>query len=114
MTLRPIRFRCSWDANLTIPATQPIRTSNGYAYRNGTPALLYTAGAFSITIRNKRNEFVLYSPVGYGFDPAAVSASVVKNDFIGDGVEVAFVLSACAKHNPCNQRFYQRRVSGKG
>jgi hypothetical protein len=83
-----------WDANLTIPATQPIRTSNGYAYRNGTPALLYTGGEFSITIRNKRNEFVLYSPVGYGFDPAAVSASVVKNDFTGDGVTVAFVLSA--------------------
>jgi hypothetical protein len=83
-----------WDSNLTIPATQPIRTSNGYAYRNGTPALIYTAGEFSITIRNKREEFVLYSPVGYGFDPAAVSASVVKNDFIGDGVTVAFVLSA--------------------
>jgi hypothetical protein len=83
-----------WDSNLTIPATQPIRTSNGYAYRNGTPALLYTAGEFSITIRNKREEFVLYSPIGYGFDPAAVSASVVKNDFVGDGVEVDFVLSA--------------------
>jgi hypothetical protein len=83
-----------FDSNLTIPATQPIRTNNGYAYRNGTPALLYTGGEFSITIRNKRNEFVLYSPVGYGFDPAAVSASVVKNDFIGDGVTVAFVLSA--------------------
>lgn len=83
-----------WDSNLTIPATQPIRTSNGYAYRNGTPALLYTGGEFSITIRNKREEFVLYSPVGYGFDPAAVSASVVKNDFVGDGVEVNFVLSA--------------------
>jgi hypothetical protein len=83
-----------WDANLTIPATQPIRTSNGYAYRNGTPALLYTGGEFSITIRNKREEFVLYSPVGYGFDPAAVSASVVKNDFTGDGVEVDFTLSS--------------------
>jgi hypothetical protein len=83
-----------WDSNLTIPATQPIRTSNGYAYRNGTPALLYTAGEFSITIRNKREEFVLYSPVGYGFDPAAVSASVVRNDFTGNGVQVAFVLSA--------------------
>ena len=83
-----------WDSNLTIPATQPIRTSNGYAYRNGTPALLYTAGEFSITIRNKRQEFVLYSPVGYGFDPGAVSASVVKNDFTGDGVEVDFTLSA--------------------
>jgi hypothetical protein len=83
-----------WDANLTIPASQPIRTNNGYAYRNGTPALIYTAGPFSITIRNKREEFVLYSPVGYGFDPAAVSASVVQNDFTGDGVTVAFTLSA--------------------
>jgi hypothetical protein len=83
-----------WDANLTIPASQPIRTSNGYAYRNGTPALLYTGGEFSITIRNKREEFVLYSPVGYGFDPAAVSASVVKNDFVGDGVTDTFTLSA--------------------
>lgn len=83
-----------WDSDLTIPATQPIRTNSGYAWRNGTPALLYTAGEFSITIRNKRQEFVLYSPVGYGFDPAAVSASVVKNDFIGDGVEVDFTLSA--------------------
>jgi hypothetical protein len=83
-----------WDSALTIAATQPIRTNNGYAYRNGTPALIYTAGGFSITIRNKREEFVLYSPVGYGFDPAAVSASVVKNDFIGDGVEANFTLSA--------------------
>lgn len=83
-----------WDSNLTIPATQPIRTNNGYAWRNGTPGLLYTGGEFSITIRNKRNEFVLYSPVGYGFDPAAVSASVVKNDFVGDGVTVNYTLSA--------------------
>jgi parallel beta-helix repeat protein len=83
-----------WDANLTIPASQPIRTNSGYAYRNGSPALIYTAGQFSITIRNKREEFVLYSPVGYGFDPAAVSASVVQNDFTGDGVEVNFTLSA--------------------
>lgn len=83
-----------WDSNLTIPATQPIRTNNGYAWRNGTPGLIYTAGQFSITIRNKKNEFVLYSPVGYGFDPAAVSASVVKNDFIGDGVTVNYTLSS--------------------
>ena len=83
-----------WDANLTIPATQPIRTSNGYAYRNGSPALIYTSGDFSITIRNKRNEFVLYSPVGYGFDPKAISAQVVVNDFTGDGVTTIFALSA--------------------
>lgn len=83
-----------WDANLTIPATQPIRTSNGYAYRNGSPALIYTSGDFSITIRNKKNEFVLHSPVGYGFDPKAISAQVVVNDFTGDGVQTIFALSS--------------------
>lgn len=83
-----------WDSALTIPATQPIRTNNGYAWRNGTPGLLYTASEFSITIRNKRNEFVLYSPLGYGFDPKSVSASVVKNDFIGNGIQTDFTLSA--------------------
>ena len=104
-----------WDANLTIPATQPIRTSNGYAYRNGTPALIYTAGEFSITIRNKREEFVLYSPVGYGFDPKAVSASVVKNDFVGDGVRVNFTLSSAPSTNLATNAFingvYQEKDS---
>lgn len=82
-----------WDSNLTIPATQPIRTSNGYAYRNGTPALMYTGGEFSITIRNKREEFILYSPLGYGFEPRPSSAYVFKDDFTGDGSEVDFSLS---------------------
>lgn len=104
-----------WNSALTIPATQPIRTSNGYAYRNGTPALLYTGGEFSITIRNKRNEFVLYSPVGYGFDPAAVSASVVKNDFIGDGVTINFTLSSAPSTNLATNAFingvYQEKDS---
>lgn len=27
-----------WDVGLTIPATQPLRTMNGYIVRNGTPA----------------------------------------------------------------------------
>lgn len=83
-----------WNSALTIPASQPIRTTNGYAWRNGTPGLIYTSGEFSITIRNKRQEFVLYSPLGYGFDPAAVSGAVVKNDYTGDGVQVDFTLSA--------------------
>lgn len=84
-----------WDSALTIPATQPIRTSNGYAWRNGTPGQIYTSSPYSITIRNKKNEFVLYSPAGYGFDPnASYYAPVVKDDFTGDGMEVNFTLSS--------------------
>ncbi len=41
-----------WDAGLTIPATQPIVTSGGYAVRNGTPAIFY-ADAVSVSITLK-------------------------------------------------------------
>jgi hypothetical protein len=48
-----------WDAALTAPAAQPIRTINGYPSRSGSPAALYVAeSAFSITIRNKNGTLV--------------------------------------------------------
>jgi hypothetical protein len=62
-----------YDSALTIPAAQPLRTSNGYVMRNGSPALVYADGQFSVTIRNKRNELVIYSPVGYGILPGTSS-----------------------------------------
>jgi hypothetical protein len=43
-----------WDAALTIPAAQPVRTINGYPSLAGTPAMLYAAtNAFSQRVRNK-------------------------------------------------------------
>lgn len=41
-----------WDSGLTIPAAQPLRTSNGFIVRNGTPAAVYVASDFSINVRN--------------------------------------------------------------
>lgn len=49
-----------WDAALTIPAGQPIRTVNGYPSRAGTPARLYAGSDYSIQVQNK-NGSVLYS-----------------------------------------------------
>jgi hypothetical protein len=49
-----------WDAALTIPADQPIRTLGGYPSRNGTPARLYVNSDYSIRVMNK-NGSVLYS-----------------------------------------------------
>jgi hypothetical protein len=49
-----------WDAALTIPAGQPIRTINGYPSRAGTPARLYAGSDYSIQVQNK-NGSVLYS-----------------------------------------------------
>ena len=73
-----------WDAALTQPAAQPIRTINGYPSRNGTAALIYADSQFSVTVRNKRNELVIYSPAGLGIIPNvpstfATSDRVVKN-----------------------------------
>lgn len=50
-----------WDAALTIPAAQPVRTLNGYPSRNGSPARIYTASNYSIAVRNKNSSLVFSS-----------------------------------------------------
>ena len=64
-----------YDSALTQPAAQPIRTINGYASRNGSPALIYTNSYFSVTVRNKSNELVIYSPSGYGILPGTAASN---------------------------------------
>ena len=49
-----------WDAALTLPATQPIRTRGGYPMNSGTPARLYVNSDYSIQVQNK-NGSVVYS-----------------------------------------------------
>ena len=58
-----------YDRGFTQPVAQPVRTSNGYVMRNGSPALIYADSQFSVTVRNKNSELVIYSPVGYGVTP---------------------------------------------
>lgn len=47
-----------WDAALTIPATQPIRTSAGYPLYNGVKSRFYANSKYSITVLNKRGVVV--------------------------------------------------------
>ncbi len=49
-----------YDSALTQPAAQPLRTSNGYVMRNGSPALIYANSAFSVTVKNKKEELIVY------------------------------------------------------
>lgn len=49
-----------WDAAMTIPAAQPVRTSGGYPMRNGTPSTLYLASDCSMTVRDKNRKLVFY------------------------------------------------------
>jgi parallel beta-helix repeat protein len=53
-----------WDAALTIPAAQPIRTSGGYPARSGTPARLYVASDYSIRVQNKNGSQIYSAPDG--------------------------------------------------
>tara|TARA_R110000744_G_scaffold71137_2_gene143340 strand:- start:3490 stop:5430 length:1941 start_codon:yes stop_codon:yes gene_type:complete len=83
-----------YDANLTQPVAQPVRTSNGYVMRNGTPAIIFADSQFSVTVRDKNRDLVIYSPVGYGIDPGAISGVVVVQDHVGDGVTTIFGIGA--------------------
>lgn len=49
-----------WDSALTQPASQPIRTINGFIVRDGAIANVYASSAYSITVKNK-NGILLYN-----------------------------------------------------
>jgi hypothetical protein len=51
-----------WDAALTIPASQPIRTRGGYPMNSGTPARLYVNSDYSIQVQNRNGSVVYSSP----------------------------------------------------
>ena len=45
-----------WDSQLTIPATQPIRTSGGYPSNSGSPGVIYVGvDDFSMEVNDKNN-----------------------------------------------------------
>jgi hypothetical protein len=67
-----------YDEALTITASQPLLTSGGYVYRNGTPTQLYVnANDFSITVNDSKNLFVYSFPEATGI---GVGAATIKYD----------------------------------
>ena len=62
-----------WDADFTVPATQPIRTRNGYPVRNGSPTKVYLKTAqHSIVIKNRNSAFILVDFKNKGWDASFV------------------------------------------
>lgn len=49
-----------YDEALTIAAAQPLRTSNGYIVRSGTPTFLYIDGNYSVMVQDKNQQQVYY------------------------------------------------------
>lgn len=66
-----------WDAAGTQPAAQPIRTSNGFTLRSGTPALVYAGSDYSLTVRDSRGRMVYYAANSADFsNSSAVQAAL--------------------------------------
>jgi hypothetical protein len=57
-----------WDRELTVPASQPLRTLNGMIARNGSPATVYAATDYSLMVRNARLSQVFYAAYSRGGD----------------------------------------------
>lgn len=70
-----------WDAAGTIPAAQPLRTSNGFITRAGTPANIFVGGTYSMLVQDKRGAQVYSVP-----DSAAGAESTVTDVTPADGV----------------------------
>lgn len=72
-----------FDAGLTEPAAQPLRTVRGRIDSGGAPANIYgnltLPSQYSMTVLNKRRELVFSVPQGTGFD------SVLGNLAVTDG-----------------------------
>jgi len=105
-----------WDAALTVPAAQPVRTLGGYPSNNGSPARLYVNSDYSIRVMNKNGSVVYSAPTAterysdvvvnginasqVTYDPAGVGAvqttqedynrrTVWVEDFLPDGFDYA-------------------------
>jgi hypothetical protein len=96
-----------WDAALTIPAVQPIRTLNGYPVYQGTPSRFYAGSDYSIQVLDSKGSVVYSAPAaterissnlisftqaGTGAVPSTVQVKLEEfvsvKDFgaVGDGV----------------------------
>tara|TARA_R110000868_G_scaffold192267_1_gene436645 strand:+ start:1507 stop:1992 length:486 start_codon:yes stop_codon:yes gene_type:complete len=77
-----------WDAALTIPAAQPIRTLNGYPMYQGTPSRFYTASDYSILVQNSKGSLV-YSSLNGNLS----GNNTIASNAIGIGTQTIFTVS---------------------
>ena len=78
-----------WDAALTLPAAQPIRTLAGYPSNSGTPARLYVNSDYSIRVMNKNGSVVYSAPAATERYNGSVISFGASNA-TGDGSQTIF------------------------
>ena len=77
-----------WDAALTIPAAQPIRTLNGYPVYQGTPSRFYAGSDYSIQVLDSKGSLVYTSLNGN------VASGSVASNATGNGVQTIFPVTS--------------------
>ena len=78
-----------FDAALTIPAVQPIRTLGGYPVYQGTPTRFYVGSDYSIQVQDKNGSVVYTSLNGNAFPGSAGNLFL---NATGDGVQTVFAV----------------------
>jgi hypothetical protein len=78
-----------WDAALTIPAAQPIRTLNGYPVYQGTPSRFYAGSDYSIQVLDSKGSVVYTS-----FNGNASSGGGLASNATGTGTQTIFPVSS--------------------
>lgn len=75
-----------WDVDLIQPASQPLKTVNGYIVRDGKMANVYTEENYSITVKNKKDVLLFYVA-----DSGKVNFSAYqikyKNETVGNALD---------------------------
>lgn len=97
-----------FDEALTIPASQPLKTSNGYIYRNGTPTQLYVdATDFSITVNDRKNLLVYNFPdaTGIGTQASGITYDPPYVDSVPTTVDAALA-NVLMRDNFANETDY--------
>lgn len=84
-----------WDAALTSPAAQPIRTLAGYPANNGTPARLYVNSDYSIRVMNKNGSVVYSAPAATERISGDIISGIPAGSIVGQipGTQVNFLQS---------------------
>jgi hypothetical protein len=82
-----------YDAALTIPAVQPIRTLGGYPMRSGTPARLYVDSDYSIRVMGKNGTTVYNAATATErYSNVVVETTFTQISATGDGVQAVFAV----------------------
>lgn len=80
-----------WDALLTQPAAQPIKTLNGFIVRDGVMAQLFCNSDYSFTVRNKKGVIVTSAKdsadSAFGVISAQLAAATAAVAAIGTSIQ---------------------------